>query len=213
MKDTSLWLERHPDNDNVRTKFLDVVAALPFTDPLRQEFMKDISLWLEQHADDENVRTKFLDVVRTLPHEDKLRQVVLADTARWLEEHADDTTVRPMFLTIAGSTDVGFDTLARAAALLDNQRVKSWQVIADSMVQPYLRAAQWAKAKREKGVEERLRAIRDSILRWYESVGMTPPNLEAMSPKSDPTPSRPVTRGFNILADAIRRAFGKPGDD
>ena len=207
------WLEQHPDDDNARTKFLDVVAALPFKDPLREEFMKDTSLWLEQHPDDANVRTKFLNIVRALPHEDKLRQAVLSDTARWLEEHPDDTTVRPMFLTIAGSTEVGFDTLVKSAALLDDQRVKSWQVVADSMVQPYLRAAQSAKAKREKGAVERLRTIRDSIVRWYESVGMTPPDLEARSPRSDPTPSRPATRGFPTLADALRRALEKSGDD
>jgi hypothetical protein len=142
-----------------------------------------------------------------------LRQAVLAGTARWLEEHAYDTNVRPMFLTIAGSTDVGFDTLVRSAALLDNQRGRSWQTVVDAMVQPYLRAAQSAKAKREKRAEESLRAIRDSIVRWYKSVGMTPPNLEAMSPKSDAIPSRPVARGFNTLADAIRRAFGKSSED
>jgi len=204
------WLEQHPDDDNVRTKVLDVVAGLPFADPLREEFMKATLLWLEQHPDDDNLRTKFLDVVRALPHDDKLRQGVLADTARWLEEHAYDTNVRSMFLTIAGSTDVGLDTLVRSAALLGNRRMRSWQTVADAMVQPYLRAAQPAKAKREKRAEESLRTIRDSIVHWYESVGMTPPNLEAMSPKSDAT-SRRVTRGFNTLADAIRRALGKPG--
>jgi energy-coupling factor transporter ATP-binding protein EcfA2 len=209
IKDTLLWLEQHPDDDNVRNKFLDVVATLPFTDPLRHEFMMKTSMWLEKHPDDDNVRTKFLDVVRALPPEDRLRQVVLADTARWLEEHTCDTSVRPIFLTIAGSMDVGFDTLVMSAALLDNQRVKSWQVVADAMVQPYLRAAQLENWKRD----NRLRTIRDSIVRWYEALGATPPDLDTMLPKSDPNPSRPLTRGFTTLADAFRRAFAKPGDE
>jgi len=207
------WLEQNSSDTSVRTKFLDVVTALPFADQLRKEFMRDTSLWLQQNSNDTSVRTKFLNTVGALPHEDKLRQAVLADTARWLEEHAYDTTVRPIFLVIAGSADVGFDTLVKSAALLDNQRVKSWQIVADSMVQPYLRAAQSAKAKREKHAEERLRAIRDSIVRWYEAVGATPPDLDAMLPKSDPKPSRPLTRNFNTLADAFRRAFGKSGDE
>jgi energy-coupling factor transporter ATP-binding protein EcfA2 len=209
MKDTLLWLEQHTNNDNVRTKFLDVIGALPSTDPLRQEFMEGTSLWLEQHPNNDNVRTKFLNIVGALPHRDRLRQAVLTDTARWLREHPSDTTVRPMFLVIAGSTAVGFDTLVRSAALLDNQRARlSWQVVANAMVQPYLRAAQSAMAK---GAKEKLRSVRDSIVRWYESVGMTPPNLGALSPKSTPTPSS--ASGFNTLADAIRRAFGESGDD
>ena len=155
---------------------------------------------------------KVLNIVGALPHEEKLRQAVLADTARWLDEHPDDHTVRPMFLAIAGSTDVGFATLVRSAALLDTHRVRSWQTVADSMVQPYLRAVQSAKRKRDKHTEERLRAIRDSLVRWYKSVGMTPPNLDALSPKSDAPPFR-STRGFDTLADALRRAFGKSADD
>ncbi|HVE71024.1 MAG TPA: ATP-binding protein [Thermoanaerobaculia bacterium] len=206
------WLEQNSSDTAVRTKFLDVVTALPATHQLRKEFMRDTSVWLQQNSNDTAVRTKFLNIIGALPHEDKLRQAVLADTARWLEEHAYDTTVRTIFLVIAGSTDVGFDTLVRSAALLDNQRVKSWQIVADSMVQPYLRATQSAKAKREKHAEERLRAIRDSIVRWYEAVGATPPDLDAMLPKSDPNPSRPVTRGFNTLADSFRRVFGNSGD-
>lgn len=70
-----------------------------------------------------------------------------------------------------------------------------------------VRAAQLKKWERDK----RLRAIRDSIIRWYEAVGARPPDLDAMMPRSDPNPSRPLTRGFNTLADAFRRAFGKTG--
>jgi hypothetical protein len=201
--DTRLWLEQHPNNDNVRAKFLDVLRALPSTNRLRKEFVETTSVWLEQHPDNHNVRAKFLNIVGDLPPQDTLRQAVLAHTARWLEDRPHDTVVRLMFLTIAGSTDVGFDTLVRSAALLDNQRRKSWQTVADAMVQPYLRAAQSEKWKRDK----RLRAIRDSILGWYQAVGATPPDLDA-KPKLEPNPSRPVTRGFNTLADAFRRAFG-----
>jgi energy-coupling factor transporter ATP-binding protein EcfA2 len=213
MKDTPMWLAQNSGDTSVRAKFLDVVSALPFTDPLRDQFMRDTWAWLQMNPNNDNVRTKFLGIIGALRHGDKLRQAVLADTARWLDEHADDITVRPMFLTIAGSTHVGLGTLVKSAELLDNQRSRSWQVVADSMVQPYLRAAQAARPKRDKQAQERLRAIRDSIVRWYESVGMTPPDLDALSPKPDPTPSRPVTRGFDTLADAIRRAFTKSGHD
>lgn len=214
MNDTLLWLDAHQNDDNVRKAFLGSVANLHSSDRLRQTFLKDTWSWLENNLDDDLVRTKYLDIVRALPEGDELRRMVLEKTAAWLDDHTHDTTVRPIFLTVADSLDVGFDTLVKSAELLDKQRVQRWQVVADSMVQPYLRAFWSAKKRRDKAALEKLSAVRDSIIGWYEAREMTPPDLNTRTPKSASRHFQPNNaRSFDTLADAFRSALVKRGDE
>jgi hypothetical protein len=71
------WLDRNPEDTSVRSKFLDVVAALP----LWKEVFNDVSLWLEQHPEDTTVRTRFISIVGNLPPEEEFRKMVIENTA------------------------------------------------------------------------------------------------------------------------------------
>ena len=111
------WLNTHPDQSWVRTKYLSFLAQLPAEfSRQRADFALQTVDWLATHPHRALVRMQFLSFLLQHPAEfSRLRAYVAQETANWLATHPHNTSVRTMFLSFLLRLP-GFPGLRRDAA-------------------------------------------------------------------------------------------------
>lgn len=105
-----VFMERHPSNPNVRTRYLSFLLQLPTGTPeltkLRTEAVHETVAWLTIHTEDTNVRAQYLSFLTQLPagtpELDKLQAEAVRETAAWLKVHTEDSSVRTQYLKFLG---------------------------------------------------------------------------------------------------------------
>jgi hypothetical protein len=118
------WLETHPDNKNVRAKFLSFLLELPpeFSN-LRADAARQTAKWLLENDEDTLVRAKYLSFLSQLPGEfSDLRADAAQRTAKWLAKHDEDTNVRTQYLSFLLELPGEFSDLRGDAA----RQTASW---------------------------------------------------------------------------------------
>ncbi|MEQ8382098.1 MAG: hypothetical protein RH949_06980 [Coleofasciculus sp. A1-SPW-01] len=93
---TSSWLQLHPDDIHVRTKYLALIGQLG-TNQQKQEAIALTSSWLQLHPDDTYVRTQYLALIGQFGTSPQ-KQEAIALTSSWLQLHPDDHEIRRHYL-------------------------------------------------------------------------------------------------------------------
>ncbi|QDL07168.1 hypothetical protein DP114_03905 [Brasilonema sennae CENA114] len=96
--DTATWLKQHPDDRDVRNKYLKLIEKCG-TAQDKQKAITNTATWLQLHPDDRDVRVKYLaliDKCGTAQH----KQEAIAQTTTWLQQHPDDWHVRTKYLEL-----------------------------------------------------------------------------------------------------------------
>lgn len=139
------WLETHPDDTNVRAKYLSFLLELPpeFSN-LRPDAARQTAKWLVERDEDTMVRTQYLSFLLQLPAEfSDLRADVARHTAEWLERYPDATNVRAKFLNFLSALkpfgewqQFASDALNKAADLTIRS---GWQRQHEVLIHSFLR--------------------------------------------------------------------------
>jgi tetratricopeptide (TPR) repeat protein len=129
---TQSWLVEHPDNGEVRTKYIALVEQRG-TPEQQQDAIAQTQSWLVEpkHLDDWYVRCQYLKLVEqrgTLEQQ----QDAIAQTQSWLVEHPDNGEVRTKYIALVeqrGTPEQQQDAIAQTQSWLvehpDNGKVRT----------------------------------------------------------------------------------------
>ncbi|MEQ8996238.1 MAG: hypothetical protein RID53_07005 [Coleofasciculus sp. B1-GNL1-01] len=124
---TSSWLQLHPDDFHVRTKYLALIGQLG-TNQQKQEAIALTSSWLQLHPDDTYVRTQYLALIGQFGTSQQ-KQNAIAKTSSWLQLHPDDSWVRTKYLALIGqfgTSQQKQEAIAKTSSWLQLHPDDSW---------------------------------------------------------------------------------------
>lgn len=120
---TDIWLEKHPDEPYIRSKYLALVREKGSLEQQQRAIVK-MSLWLQENIEncDSYIFTEYLNLVRNskIPKEQCHKAIVQSST--WLSEHPDASYVRRHYVALVrekGKPEQSQEAISQMALWLD----------------------------------------------------------------------------------------------
>lgn len=184
------WLKSHPDNSNVRTRFLGFVERLPKGGPIDlSEVVTTYAEWLKLHPTDTQVRSNFSAFLRSLHRDDgRITEAIREGTSemtRWLRDVAlpslHDRTDQSLIEAVCNgmenvaehaTTETALEILGGAVEMLEDVALTDRTApLVEELTNLYHRIMRVAPL-------EKLNRIRAAILEWCD----TNPSASGCSP-------------------------------